>query len=228
MPEDDLDDLLPDDLLPGGQNKKSAQPMKKTKKQIAAAAARAEADRLGAEAAAAETRAKAAASRLAQVVNLVIAGHSFDEIGASIGASADEVEKMLNTDVDRFVRSQSSLRVWVRKFISDKYLGLLDSVYDQAKDDTNKDQLEYQVAAVRVLERLGKLHGAEMPTQAELKVEARPEAVEKLVAQLASGAGLGYDVSVFDTIPGEVVHDAAQASPAALSAAERDVESDPS
>jgi len=221
---DDLDDLLPDDLLPSPKG--AAKPLARTQKQIAAAAAKAERDRLDAERTEAETRAEAAAKRLAQVVNLTIAGYSYDEIGAAIGATGTEVERMLNNDVERFVRNQSSLRVWVRKFVSGKYLGLLDSVYDEATDKNNKDQLEYHVAAVRVLERMAKLHGADMPTQSEVKVEAKPEAVEELVKQLAAGRGLGYDAGVFDVVPGEVIHKAAQEAPAALERAERDMDND--
>lgn len=223
MADDDLDDLLPDDLLPG---KPKPPALKRTKKQIAAAAAKIERDRLGAEAAERETAAKAAAARLAQVVNLTIAGFSYEEIGAQIGATPAEIEQMLERDAARFVRSQSSLRTWVRKFVSGKYLGMLDSVYEEAVDKQNKDQLEYQLAAVRVLERMTKLYGADMPTQAEIKVEAKPEAVERLVQQLAAGEGLGYDTSIFDTVPGEVVHEAAAEAPAALEAASREVDRD--
>lgn len=225
--DEDLADLLPDDLLPV-EHKGAAVPLRRTKKQIAAAEAKAERDRLGAEAAEKETRVKAAAARLAQVVNLTIAGYSYEEIGISIGASPDEVERLLTQDAQRFVRSQSSLRVWVRNFVSGKYLGLLDSVYDQAIDKNNSDQLEFHLAATRVLKEMARLHGAEMPTQAELKVEATPEAVDKMVARLAAGAGLGYDTDIFDVVPGSVIHEAAQAAPAALAKASKAVDQDDS
>jgi hypothetical protein len=148
------------------------------------------------------------AARLAQMVNLHIGGFSLDQIGQAIGCSAAEVDRMLSQDVGRYVKSQPALRVYVRNFISEKYLGLLDSVYPQATDKTNKQQLEYQDRALRTLAQMAKLHGAEMPTQSEVKVDAAPEMVEAMVEVLSRQKGQGYDDSIFDVIDAEVVTDA--------------------
>lgn len=86
--------------------------------------------------------------------------------------------------------------------------------------------MDNHLAAVRVLKEMGRLHGAEAPTQSEVKIEAAPEAVEKVVAALAAGSGLGYDMNIFDTVPGTVVHEAVEQSAAALEVSRNSVEED--
>lgn len=204
--------------------KKDAVPLRRTAKQIRAAEKRAAREALVAEEAALRDEQLAAAQRLAQVVNLHIAGFSLEAIGASIGASADEVDQMLSKDMGRYVRSQPALRTYVRNFISAKYLALLDTVWDQATDKMHKDMLESQDRAVRILDRMAKLHGAEAPAQAEVTVDAKPEALDQLVQRIAAAQGMGYDTSIFDTVPGEVVHEAAEEAVGALTAASDAVE----
>lgn len=170
---------------------------------------------------------KANAQRLAQIVNLHIAGYSLSEIGAAIGATADEVDRLLQRDASRYVRSQPSLRVYVRNFISERYTKLLDAVWDEATDAQHPKKLENQDRALRILDSMRKLHGADAPVQSEVKIDAAPEAVEKLVSVLAAQQGLGYDESVFDVVDAEVVHDAvAESTEATLDAAERVGEDD--
>lgn len=164
----------------------------------------------------AERLARADQERLAQVANLMIAGHTFESIGLSIGATPAEVERMMTQDMARYVRTQPALRVFVRNFLGEKYTKLLDAVWDEATDRAHPQKLENQAAAVRILERMGRLHGADAPTQSEIKVESAPEAVEKLVQALSASQGLGYDVNVFDVIDGEVVDDAVEETEAAL------------
>lgn len=195
---DDWDDLLPDDLnpavTPAVPAKGAAVPLKRTPKQAAAAAAQAERDAV-----------HTANQRLAQIVNLHIAGYSLSAIGAQIGMTGDEVDRMLAQDAQRYVRTQPALRTFVRNYISEKYSGLLDATYKQAVDTTHGQQLEYVDRAQRILTQMGRLHGAEAPTQTEVKVEAAPEAVERLVSALAAQRGQGYDMDVFDA---ELVEDA--------------------
>lgn len=197
--EFDDDDLLPDDLAPQApQAKKGGVPMVRSGKQIAAArraAERAEAERLAAEA---KTAADDHNKRLAQIVNLYIGGYSLSQIGGAIGATEAEVDRMLNHETARFVKNQPALRVFVRNFISEKYLGLLEAVHDQAVDTGHPKQLEYVAAANKVLAQMGRLHGAEAPTQAEVKVESAPEAVEAVVRAIAAAQGRGYDTDIFD------------------------------
>lgn len=164
----------------------------------------------------AERLAKADQERLAQVANLMIAGHTFESIGSAIGATPAEVERMMTQDMARYVRTQPALRVFVRNFLGEKYTKLLDAVWDEATDRNHPQKLENQVAAVRILERMGKLHGADMPTQSEIKVESAPEAVERLVQALSASQGLAYDVNIFDVVDGEVVDDAVEETEAAL------------
>jgi hypothetical protein len=159
---------------------------------------------------------QANAQRLAQIVNLMIAGHSLADIALSIGGTVEEVERLLTTDVQRYVRTQPALRVFVRNWISAKYTGLLNATYAQATDPNHPRQLDYQDRSLRVLKEMARLHGAEMPTQSEVKVDAAPEAVEKMVAALAAAQGVGYDASVFDVVDAEVVEDAVEESEAAL------------
>ena len=203
--EDDLDDLLPDDLAP----KKGAVPLQRTPRQIKAATQKA------AEKAAADALSNQAA-RLAQIVNLHIGGYSLAQIGVAIGASPEEVDRMLNEESARYVRNQPALRTYVRNFISEKYTGLLEAVYPQAIDTTHRAQLEHHDRAVRVLKEMANLHGAAAPTQTEVKVDAAPEAVERLVQAMSAANGLGYDMNVFD-VPEEDIHEAhVQASEAVV------------
>lgn len=175
---------------------------------------------------AAQTRAKrkrdadalerANAERLAQVVNLHIAGMSLSQIGQSIGASADEVDRMLSTDAARYVRSQPALRVYVRNWVSDRYAKLLEAVWDEAVDKDSPVKLDNSQQALRILKEMSNLHGAQAPTQTEVKVEAAPEAVDKMVSALAAQQGLAYDTSVFDVVDAEIVHEAVEQSADAL------------
>lgn len=170
-----------------------------------------------------QTQAAQSAVRLAQIVNLHIAGYSLGQIGASIGATADEVDRLLAADAQRYVRSQPALRVYVRNWVSERYTKLLEAVWDEATDKTHREKLENQDRALRILDRMTRLHGAEAPVQTEVKIDAAPEAVERLVNALAAGQGLGYDTSIFDSVndivDAEVVHDAVEQSHAALEAA---------
>lgn len=202
----------------GRGNKKSAVPMKRKELTPAqrAAATRAE------KKAKADALEKAKAQQLAQIVNLHIAGYSLAQIGQAIGATADEVDRMLATDTARYVRSQPALRVFVRNYVSEKYTALLESVWDQAVDKTHPRQLENQDRAVRLLDSMRKLHGADAPVQTEITVDAAPEAVEKMVAALSASQGLGYDADIFDVVDAEVVEDAVEQTAAAtLDAAEK-------
>lgn len=197
--------------------KKGAVALARTPRQQAAAArARARQELEAAE--------KSRAIRLAQIVNLVIAGMSLAEIGAQIGATADEVDRMLQADAQRYVRNQPSLRVYVRNYIQGKYSALLDAVWDEATDRNHKEKLENQDRALRILKEMARLNGAEAPVQTEVKVESAPEAVEKLVEALAAAQGIGYDVSIFDVVDGEVVDEAVSASHQATEAASVAVE----
>lgn len=146
----------------------------------------------------AEATARVEAIQLAQIVNLHIAGYSLADIGASIGATAEEVDRMLAKDVARYVRSQPALRAFVRNWISEKYNGLMDASYPQAIDKTNEKQLEYYDRVLRTLNQMGRLHGAEMPVQSEVKLDAAPEVVQAMVEAIAEKQGFGYDDSVFD------------------------------
>lgn len=174
------------------------------------------------------SHASRSAVRLAQVVNLHIAGMSLAEIGDAIGASADEVDRMIATDAARYVRSQPQLRTYVRNWVSERYLTLLDAVWDDATAPSIPEgpdaprssgkvsamgfdkKLASQDRAIRILDSMRKLHGADAPVQAEVKVEAAPEAVEALVNTLASVQGYAYDDTVFDMVEADVVHEAAQ------------------
>jgi hypothetical protein len=171
-----------------------------------------------------EAAEKARAVQLAQIVNLHIAGMSLADIGAAIGASADEVDRMLNADVQRYVRSQPALRVYVRNWISERYTKMIDADWSAATDEDHKEKLENQDRVMRMLDKMGRLHGADAPTQTEVKIEAAPEQVEKLVSALSAASGHGYDVSVFDIVDAEIVHDAVGESHAALERAAHDVE----
>lgn len=213
-PEEDTDltDLLPDDLQPKGQ----AVPLQRTPRQQRALEKRREKAEQEKDLAQAQTAQQQHAARLAQIVNLHIAGYSLAQIGAEIGASAEDVDRMLASDMQRYVRSQPALRVYVRNWVSERYSKLLEAVWDEATDKTHREKLENQDRALRILDRMTRLHGAEAPVQSEVKVEAAPEAVEKLVNALAAQQGLGYDDSIFDVVDAEVVHEAAEESHTAL------------
>jgi hypothetical protein len=162
----------------------------------------------------AEATAKVEAVRLAQIVNLHIAGYSLSEIGEAIGATAQEVDRMITQDAARYVRSQPALRAYVRNWISEKYHGLLEASYDQATDKTNKAQLEFYDRTLRTLAQMQRLHGAEVPTQSEVKLDAAPEMVQTMVEALSKQQGQAYDPTVFDEIlDAEIIsdsHDQAQ------------------
>lgn len=194
---DDLDDVP---VRTPAQNKKAAKKLQRTKAQQ---------EKI--DLAAAATQRQQHAAQLAQLVNLTIAGFTFEQIGASIGASADEVERMLTQDTARYVRTQPSLRIFVRNYISGKYNDLLTAVWDEATDKNHAEKLEHQDRALRILDRMAKLHGAEAPVQSEVKVDAAPEAVERMVAALAAKAGAGYDDTIFDVVDAEVIHEAQEA-----------------
>lgn len=197
---DEIDeDLLPDDLLPAPKGK--AVPLRKaplTSAQKKAVAAKAERDALNARAA-----------TLAQIVNLHIGGYSLEQIGASIGASADEVDRMLTNETARYVRNQPALRTYVRNWISGKYMTMIEADWAEASNPAAKAKLENQDRVMRMLEKMGRLHGADAPTQTEVSIDAAPEAVERLVQALASGQGLGYDEDIFD-VPEEDIHEAVE------------------
>lgn len=228
---EELEDLLPDDLTgpaAPAAPKGAAAPLKRTKKQQAALARRKAAQAKKNELALAQTAAQAHAARLAQIVNLHIGGYSLSDIGAQIGATADEVDRMLATDAARYVRTQPALRVYVRNWISERYMKMIEADWDQATDPNHREKLEHQDRVDRFLRSMAKLHGADAPVQSEVKVEAAPEAVDQLVASLAAGHGLAYDESVFDVVDAEVVHDAVEQTQAAtLDAAERAGEDQP-
>ena len=129
---------------------------------------------------------------------------------------------MISTDATRYVRSQPQLRTWVRNWTSGKYTELLEAVWTEAsakegevldggtKPVPHKVRMDSQDKALRILDAMRKLHGADAPTQTEVKVEAAPEAVEALVKSLSRDQGLDYDETVFDVVDAEVVHDAVE------------------
>lgn len=189
------------------------------------------------------TKSAESEQRLAQIVNLFIAGHSLTSIGEAIGATADEVDRMLQNDATRYVRNQPQLRTYVRNWVSHKYTQLLESDWEAAtekvgtytdadgivhsSDPSNK--LAHQDRVIRILDGMRKLHGADAPVQAEIKVEHAPEAVEKMVSRLAASAGLGYDTSIFDAevIDGEVIDESTvQESAELLEIASQNVETE--
>lgn len=227
MEDDDLSDLLTDDLAPKGR----AAPLVRTGKQAqrsieadAKAAAQAEKD-------AQALRDKAAAAQLAQIVNLHIAGISLAEIGAKIGCTADEVDRMLQNDAQRYVRSQPALRIYVRNYVSQKYSELLAAVWDEATDKNHAEKLENLREARVILDKMARLHGAEAPVQTEVKVETAPESIDKMVAALAAQAGRAYNVNVFDeddddddVVDAVVVEDVVEESTRALTVSGNAVE----
>lgn len=202
-------------------------PLVRTPAQIAAveraAVARKEADDLAVQ----ESEADAVAARTAQIANLLIAGHTFETIGRQIGMSAVELEREFTKDSARYVRTQASLRIWVRNWISAKYSTMIEANWDHAKDKTSAERLENQDRVIKMLNGMERLHGAAAPTQSEIKVDAAPEMVQKVVDAIASKAGVGYDMDIFDIDPDDItetVHEAPGASLAALEQASRVVE----
>ncbi len=206
--DDEWGELLPDDLKKG-----DAVPLRRTPKQAASAAKAAREREEARDLAVAQDAVKAQAQKLAQIVNLHIGGYSLAQIGVAIGATEAEVDRMLSQETQRYVRNQPALRTYVRNFISEKYLGLLEAVYPAATDINHKMQLENFDRAQRVLAQMGRLHGAEAPTQTEMKIEAAPEAVERIVKALSAGQGLDYDTDIFDV---EVIEEAHEQAHAAL------------
>lgn len=172
--------------------------------------------------AAVEQENKKATLRVAQMANLHMAGMSLEEIGNALGATVEEVEQMLNSDMNRVIRNQPQLRQWARKWLSGKYTQLLDVNWKDATDVESKVRFEAQDRALRTLDSLRKLHGADAPTQTEVVVDAAPEAIDAIVNALAKQEGLAYqDPTVFDVIDVEQVHEAAeQTAVAELEAAE--------
>lgn len=199
---DDLTDLLPDSLQP--QMKKQAVPLVRTKAQSKAMVKR--------EAKAArEAELAASAARLAQIVNLHIGGYSLSAIGAAIGATAEEVDRLLTSDTARYVRSQPALRTYVRNWVSERYMKMIEADWTAASDENHRDKLEHQDRVMRMLNNMAKLHGAEAPTQTEVTLDTAPETVDRLVARIAASQGMGYDDSIFDIEPADI-HEAVMVS----------------
>jgi hypothetical protein len=161
------------------------------------------------------------AVRLAQVVNLHIAGYSLGAIGAALGCSADEVDRMLSQDTARYVRNQPALRAYVRNWISQRYTAMIEADYREATDASHPKKLEHQDRVMRMLGQMAKLHGAEAPSQLEVQMDAAPEAVDKMVQALSQAMGGGYDTEVFDA---EVVEDAVHEIEANTEAAGQEAE----
>jgi len=228
--EDLLDEVTQPSAHPVAQksHKAGAVPLKRTPAQIKASEARAAAQRAADDLRVQQDAAKARAAQLAQIVNLHIAGFSLADIGVSIGASEAEIERLLANETQFYVRNQASLRTYVRNYVSGKYTSLLETVWDRATDASHEENLEAQDRALRILDRMARLHGAEAPTQSEIKVDAAPEAVDRLVNALSKASGMGYDVNVFDVVQdivdGEVVEDAVVESTKALESASQAVE----
>jgi multidrug efflux pump subunit AcrA (membrane-fusion protein) len=206
--DEELADLLPDHLS-APEPKGKAVALVRTPSQQARLAKKQAERAAEADLAQAQSAAQATAARLAQIVNLHIAGYSLAQIGASIGASADEVDRLLQNDAARYIRNQPALRTYIRNWVSERYMKMIEADYPMATDPTHRDKLENQDRVMRMLDRMAKLHGAEAPTQTEVKVEAAPEAVEKLVNALAAGQGLGYNMDIFD-VPESDIHEAVE------------------
>jgi hypothetical protein len=198
----EFEDLLPDDINP--KVKGAAVPLTRTPAQNRAIAKHAAKK-------AAKDELSNNAARLAQIVNLHIGGYSLSQIGAAIGASADEVDRLLASDTARYVRSQPALRTYVRNWVSERYMKMIEADWDEATDKTSKDKLEHQDRVLRILNSMAKLHGAEAPTQTEVKVDAAPESVDRIVKALAAGEGLDYDTDVFDIDEADI-HEAVEVS----------------
>ena len=167
------------------------------------------------------------AFRLAQIVNLHLSGVGLDEIGAAIGMSGEEVDSLLQTHASRYIRTQPALRTFVRNWVSSKYMDMMEANKD-AFDENSPKKLETQDRVLRILSDMRKLHGTDAPVQSEIKVDAAPEAVEKLVQSIAAKQGLGYDMNIFDNdddiVDAELVDAAQQQAHAALESASAAVE----
>lgn len=200
----------------GVKEKSGALPLVRTPKQQAALEKQAQREAAKQAALAEDAR----AAQLAQIVNLHIGGYSLAQIGSAIGATADEVDRMLAQDAQRYVRNQPALRLYVRNYISDKYSTLLEAVWDEATDKAHPQKLENQDRALRILKEMKDLHGAAAPTQTEVQVDAAPETVQKMVEALARSQGVGYDADIFDA---EIVDDLQEETHAALDQASRAV-----
>lgn len=120
-------------------------------------------------------------------LNLRLSGASYQEIADVMGyvsaaTARMAVEKALaaaaTEDGDKkTLRSQMSLTL-------DKYH---QSVYRQAIDEDNPNQLAYQAAALRIVDRKIKLHGLDAP--AKLEIMPSTEELENFARQLASRGG---------------------------------------
>lgn len=214
---DDLSDLLPDDLQPGVKHK--AVPLVRSAKQRKQAGVVARREAAVAKQAELQTQ----SARLAQIVNLHIGGYSLSQIGVSIGATAEEVDRLLAQDTARYVRSQPALRTYVRNWVSERYMKMIEADWDAASDASHREKLEHQDRVMRMLKDMAKLHGAEAPTQTEVKVETAPETVDRLVQRLAASQGLGYDTDIFDIVDAEEVHEAVEETAAFLETSSHDV-----
>jgi hypothetical protein len=211
---------------PTTKPKKHAIPVKRTARQVEAIKQRELGAKAAEEAEAAQTEAMANAAMLAQIVNLTIAGFSYEVIGAQIGMTADEVERLVTEKSTRYIRTQPALRTYVRNWVSGKYTELLDAVWTEATDRDHKEKLENSVQALRILKEMTNLHGAAAPTQAEVKVEQTNDAVEALVRALAAQQGKAYNDAIFDIVPGNVVHQSVADSAARTAIAATAVEDD--
>jgi hypothetical protein len=207
-------------------NRPKPKALARTPAQAAAAAKRAEDQRKANDLAEAKKKADQKAQMLAQIVNLQIGGYSLEQIGAAIGATADEVDRMINEETARYVRNQPSLRRWVRDYVSGKYKEIIDTDWKIATDAKHPEHLDHQNVAIKALERLARLHGAEAPTQSEVKVEATPETIDAVVARLAASQGQGYDADVFDVevLDEQQVHESATQALAQIESSAHEVE----
>ncbi len=207
---------------PKKSKKSKGAPIQRTKAQQAALDKAAAQRKAANDLANQQSAADAQAALVAQMANLIISGHTFAEIGAAIGATADEVEKILNAETARYVRTQPALRKWVRNWISGKYSEMIEANWDHAISPTSAERLENQDRVIKMLTAMERLHGAAAPTQSEVKVDATPELVQKVVDKLAAATGGGYDVDIFDVDEDDItgtIHDAPAEALAALEAA---------
>lgn len=151
------------------------------------------------------------AQRLAQIVNLQIAGYSLAQIAAGSGTTVAELERLLTKDTGTFVRTLPAMRAHARSRISGELHAMTEAVREMALNPTkiveidgeavevaNDRMLDAQDRMLRNVKELAKLYGAYAPTQTEVKIENAPEAVERLIQKIAEAEGLGYDSSVFD------------------------------
>lgn len=97
-----------------------------------------------------------------------------------------------------YVRNTPQLRVFVRNWVSKQFTDLLEADMPAATDPLHPQKLENQDRAIRILERIARLHGADAPTQSEVTVDAAPETVDKMVAALSALSGKAYSTDIFD------------------------------